>query len=189
MSFDDDFNEIFGDFEVFNSKLMKRFNSELDEIFKEIKNGKIKGEWEAKEINEPGVKGYAIRGVFGSNKTLEPFEPLKPSRRRPLPERPFDFSEKALKEMREPLTDIFDENDVIKIYMELPGEEKEDIQLNFKEGYTEIKARSFYKKVKLPNADVDLGKMTSEYKNGVLKVSVPKKTKLRSEDTAKERMV
>jgi len=96
LSFDDDFNEIFGDFEVFNSKLMKRFNSELDEIFKEIKNGKIKGEWEAKEINEPGVKGYAIRGVFGSNKTLEPFEPLKPSRRRPLPERPFDFSEKAL---------------------------------------------------------------------------------------------
>jgi len=91
--------------------------------------------------------------------------------------------------MREPLTDIFDENDVIKIYMELPGEEKEDIQLNFKEGYTEIKARSFYKKVKLPNADVDLGKVTSEYKNGVLKVSVPKKTKLRSEDTAKERMV
>jgi HSP20 family protein len=189
LSFDDDFNEIFGDFEVFNSKLMKRFNCELDEIFKEIKNGKIKGEWEVKEINEPGVKGYAIHGVFGSNKTLEPFEPLKPSRRRPLPEKPFDLSEKALKEMREPLTDIFDENDAIKIYVELPGEEKEDIQLNIREGYAEIKTSNFYKKVKLPNADVDFEKMTSEYKNGVLKVSVPKRTKLRNEDNAKEKMV
>lgn len=186
MSFDDDFEDVFGDMDFFNNRFMKRFYKEVDEIFQDIKTGKIKGAWEAREINEPGVKGYIIQGRFGSDELPEPLRPL---RRRPLPERPFELSKKDLKETREPLTDVFDEEDATRIYVELPGEEKEDISLDFKKDYVEVKAKNFCKTVALPKREFDKETVKTEYKNGVLKITIPKKAKLRREDIGKERTV
>jgi len=187
MSSDNDFDEIFN-LDVFNSGFVKRFQREIDEIFKEIKNGKIKGTWETREINQPGVKGYIIQGHFGTDESLEPFEPLKPSKRRPLPEKPFELPKNALKETREPLTDIFEEGNATKIYVELPGEEKEDVHLKATEDSIEIKAKNFYKMIELPNRRADKKAITSKYKNGVLEVTIPKK-ELRKNDAEKERLV
>lgn len=171
-----DFDEIFGDF-GFNGEFMKTILKEFNEIDKMIKSGKLKGKWDIKQIDEPERKGYVIQGRFWSAQPIEPFEPFKPWRRRPMPKRPFKVPEKALKEIREPLTDVFEEDKVVKIYVELPGEEKDDIKLNFVEGKVEVKAKRFYKMIEVPTRNIDIEKVSSKYKNGVLEITVPKKEK------------
>ncbi|MCW4021151.1 MAG: Hsp20/alpha crystallin family protein [Candidatus Bathyarchaeota archaeon] len=178
-----DFDELFGDLEGFNSKLMKRIQRHISETEKAIKNGKLKGDWDVKRIDKPGVQGYIIQGRFWTDQPFkaiepfDPFEPLRPWRRRPMPQRPFKVPESATKEIREPLTDVFEEDDAIRIYVELPGEEKDDIQLNIKEGKVEIKTKKFYKIVDLPRENSDTEKITQKYKNGVLEVTIPRKEK------------
>ena len=188
MSFDDDFDEIFGDLDIFK-KFAKRSQDELGKILERIKSGEIEGSWEIKEINEPGVKGYAIRGRFGSNEEIDPLEPLKPLKRRPLPEKPFEIPEAGLEEMREPLVDVFEEENAVKIYAELPGEEKDDIRLSIAKDKAEIKAKNFYKIMELPKRHYAVEDMSSEYKNGVLEITIPKKKELREEDARNARMI
>ena len=189
MSFDRDFDEVFGDPDIFNSKFMKRFQSELHRIIEDMKAGKIKGTWQIRQIDEPGVKGYMIRGQFGLDEPLEPLEPLEPFRRRPLPERPLRVSRDALKAPREPLADVFEEENAIKIYVELPGEDKSDVKLNIKGHTAEIETRNFYKKIDLPDLEIAADAATSHYKNGVLEITIPRKKKLRDKDMRKARMV
>jgi HSP20 family molecular chaperone IbpA len=171
-----DFDENLGDL-GFSGDFMKNMLREFNEIEKMIKSGKLKGKWDIKQIDEPGRKGYVIQGRFWSNQPIEPFEPFKPWRRRPMPKRPFEVPEKALKEIREPLTDVFEEDKAVKIYVELPGEEKNDVQLKVVEGKVEVKAKKFYKMIKVPTKNIDIEKASSKYKNGVLEVTIPKKDK------------
>jgi HSP20 family protein len=86
-------------------------------------------------------------------------------------------------EAREPLADVFEDKESIKLYIELPGVEKGDIQLNVSQGQAEIKAKNFFKTVDLPQADVEVDKVVANYKNGVLEVTVPKKKKTEPEKT------
>jgi len=171
-----DFDEFFGDL-GFSGGFMEDMLREFNEIEKMIKSGKLKGKWDIKQIDEPERKGYVIQGRFWSNQPVEPFEPFKPWRRRPMPKRPFEVQEKALKEIREPLTDVFDEDKAVKIYVELPGEEEDNIQLKVVEGKVEVKAKKFYKMIEVPTSNVDIEKASSKYKNGVLEVTIPKKDK------------
>jgi HSP20 family molecular chaperone IbpA len=189
LSFEDDFDEIFDDFDIFNRKLLKKMRSDLDEIFEGIKSGKIKGVWETKEINEPEAKGYIIRGRFGSEDSLEPIDPLRPLRRRPAPEKPFEVPRNALEDMRDPLTDIFEEKNSIRVYMELPGEEASEIKVKVNGGNVEVRGKNFYKKIDLPSRNIDPESVTSDYKNGVLRITIQKKPELRDEDARKARMV
>ncbi|MDH5635833.1 MAG: Hsp20/alpha crystallin family protein, partial [Candidatus Bathyarchaeota archaeon] len=108
-----------------------------------------------------------------------------PMRPRPEPQRPFEVQESALEETREPLADIFEEEKAIKIYVEVPGEEKDDIQLNVTAGNVEVKAKRFYKMIDLPTSNIDIEKASSKYKNGVLEVTIPKKEKTLKNDTRK----
>jgi HSP20 family molecular chaperone IbpA len=189
MSFGENFDEFFENFGMLNDKSRKKIQEEIDAIFKKLKSGKLKGKWETKEINQPGVKGWIFMGSFGSDEALEPLDPLRPQRRRPMPERPFEIPKATSEETREPLTDVLEEETVTKIYVELPGEEKEDIQLKINEGSIEVKAKNFSKKIDLPNDNVSTEKITQEYKNGVLTITLPKKIPLRKEDAKKQKMI
>lgn len=189
MAFSDDFGDTFEDLDNLNRRLMKKFQKEIDEMFREITSGKIKGAWETREINEPQAKGFIIQGRFGFNESLEPIEPLKPPRRRPLPENPFELSKSEAKDTREPLTDVFDEEGATKIYVELPGERKEDIRLRFIEDGLEVKAKNFYKILALSKSNLDTSSLTSECKNGVLKITIRKKERSYKEHPGQERMV
>ena len=171
-----DINEFFGDF-GFSGEFMESILREFNEIEKMIKSGRLKGKWDIKQIDEPGRKGYVIQGGFWSAQPVEPFDPFKPRKRRPMPKRPFEVPEKTLKEIREPLADVFEEDKAVKIYVELPGEEKDDVQLNVAEGKVEVKAKKFYKMIEVPTGNVDIEKASSKYKNGVLEVTIPKKDK------------
>jgi HSP20 family molecular chaperone IbpA len=138
----------------------------MEEIEKAIRSGKLQGEWEVKPIEEPGAKGYVARGRFQLGE-------------------PLTLPKQAVDEVREPLTDVFEDKDHVKLYVELPGVEKNDIQLNVTEGRAEVKAKNFYKVVDLPTRDVEFEKAIANYKNGVLEVTIPKKEKTASEDEKK----
>jgi HSP20 family protein len=186
---DDDFDDELGDLDIFNSKFMKRFQTELNDILEGIKNGKIKDTWEIRQIDEPGVEGYAIQGRFGTGDPLDPLEPLKPLKRRPMPERPLEVPKTALQENREPLIDIFEEENAVKIYVELPGEKKADIQLNVTPGNVEIKTKNFHRILDLSTKNIDVNTLSSEYKNGVLEITVQKKGESSSKWAGKQIMV
>jgi HSP20 family molecular chaperone IbpA len=172
------FNDLLGDFDKFGKQFMEKIQKEIDETEKAIKSGELKGNWNVRRIDEPGVKGYIIQGRFWTHEPFEafsPFEPLRPRTRRPIPERPSKISEKDSMEIREPLTDLFEEEDEVRIYAELPGEAENDIKLDFKADRVEIKGKKFHKTVDLPTENIDKEKTTSKYKNGVLEITIPKK--------------
>ena len=83
-----------------------------------------------------------------------------------------------LKENRDPLADVMDADGEIRVIIELPGVEKEDVKLSGTDDKLTISVdtpqRKYFKEVELP-AKVDSKKATSKYKNGVLDVTIPKK--------------
>ena len=160
MSYHDDF---FHDADSYFRKLAERMFREMGEIEEAVRSGKLKGEWDIKPIKEPGVKGYVAQGRFQLG------EPLS------LPKH-------AIDEVREPLADVFEDKDHVKLYIELPGAEKEDIQLNATESRVEVKAKNFYKNINLPTRDVEFDKASANYKNGVLEVKIPKTKETPSEE-------
>lgn len=182
MSFDGDFEDFFEDLDILNPNFMKRFHNQLNEMLRRVKRGELEGNWETKEINEPGLKGFFIQGWFGTNRSSEPLEPLRPWKRPPMPKRPFGLARKDEEEMHEPLTDIFEEDNAFKVYVELPGEEEENISFNLADGKLAVKAKGFSKSISLPSDDIVTEKATSEYKNGVLTIAIPKKLGLREKD-------
>jgi len=161
-----DFDEIFRDPDSYFKKLTERMFKEMEEIEKAIKSGKLQGEWEVKPIEEPGAKGYVARGRFQLGE-------------------PLTIPKHAIDEVREPLTDVFEEQDHVKLYVELPGVEKNDIQLNVTEGHAEVKAKNFYKVIDLPTKGIEFEKAAASYKNGVLEVIIPKTKKTVSEEKKK----
>ncbi|MEI8350655.1 MAG: Hsp20/alpha crystallin family protein, partial [Candidatus Omnitrophota bacterium] len=80
-------------------------------------------------------------------------------------------------EEREPITDVFDEKEEIKVYAEMPGVNKEDIKLDLKEDILDISARSgdrkYHKEVLLP-VKLKAENLTSSYTNGMLEIIIKK---------------
>ena len=100
-------------------------------------------------------------------------------------------------------TDIKEVNDKYIIEMDLPGYEKENINISLKDGYLTVSAkaektdeekeeekfvrrerfygecsRSFYVGDNVTEEDID-----AEFKNGILKVDIPKKEERKEEET------
>ena len=79
----------------------------------------------------------------------------------------------------DPLTDIVEENDKIKVVIDMPGVEKEDIKVYVSEDGKTLtvdakgKDRKYHKEIRLPAA-VDPNKAKATYKNGVLSVELEK---------------
>ena len=106
---------------------------------------------------------------------------------------PAGFDETGL---REPLVDILDNGKALQLVAELPGIEKKDIEVSIdgqslsiraksgfeakekKKGkgyyYHERGYQSFYRAIPLP-VEVAAEKASAEFKNGILKVTIPKK--------------
>lgn len=159
-------DEFFRDTDSYFKKLTERMFKEMGEIESAIRSGKLKGEWDIKPIKEPGVKGYVAKGRFQLG------EPLR-------------IPKHAIDEAREPLADVFEDKDHVKLYVELPGVEKEDIQLNITDSQVEIKAKNFYKNIDLPTRDIEFDKASADYKNGVLEVTIPRTKQVAKEEKKK----
>jgi HSP20 family protein len=76
---------------------------------------------------------------------------------------------------REPLTDIIEEKDIVRVIVELPGVAKDDIQLRVEDHLLDIEVdtedRKFYKQLELP-CPVDQEHADATYKNGVLEIAL-----------------
>ena len=165
-----DFDEHLGDLNKMRRLL------DVNEVEKAIVEGRLKENWDIREIDGQDTKGYIIHGRSESDppmEPLEPFEPLKRRRRPPAPER-LVVHNSTISDVSEPLIDIFIGEAEVKVYVELPIGETDELQLNVTEHGIEVKAKDFYKLIKVP-VNVDIDKASSKRKNRVLEIILPKK--------------
>ncbi|MGD2200920.1 MAG: Hsp20/alpha crystallin family protein [Candidatus Bathyarchaeota archaeon] len=125
-------------------------------------SGMPQGEWRVERIDRPGVKGFIARGYYASPGLLKKPEDIIPPLR-PKPGEP-----------RRPLYDISSEEDRLKIYVELPGVEEGQIGLDLADGKLKLEAGDFHAEIDLSQWTINPEKMTSQYQNGILKVTIPK---------------
>jgi HSP20 family protein len=127
----------------------------------------------------PFVYGYSVKIGPDGKPIVREFGNMKPGRggEEGLP--------LNLKDQREPLVDVIDEEDQIKVLAELPGVEKKDIHLYVDEHTLTIKVetpeRKYHKELALPD-EIDSSSSKSTYRNGVLE-TVLKKRKHRDTGT------
>jgi len=156
------FEEMIREMEALQKKMIESAFGDVEGKEFEIDEDNLEGGWEIEPIDKPGVKGFMARGFF---KTHEPLErpkdilpPLKPKIRDP----------------REALYDITSDEDKLLIYIEMPGVEEGEIQLNATPGRLDVSARDFKTEIDLSNWVLDIKNISTEYRNGVLKVIIPK---------------
>ncbi len=146
----DDFDS-FWDFDRID-EIMEQF---MNEAFKQVKG------WEG-----PIVYGFSVSTGPDGEPVFQEFGNVKPGTRGPV-----------LKEETEPLTDVIDCKDSIKVYAELPGVEKENIDIRVDEASLTISAekqrRRYYKALTLPSR-VKPDSAKASYKNGVLEICLEK---------------
>ncbi len=154
----------------------------LGGIFKGIENfidlasklseqsGEIKDQGEIKLGKDlKGMYGFSIRTMAGGTPKVETFGNIKKTPKGPVVE-----------EEREPLVDIFDEEDHILIISELPGVSEKDINFELRGDILKLSAKSKdrkYSKEILLSAKVQKDKIESSYKNGILEIKLIKKSK------------
>jgi len=86
---------------------------------------------------------------------------------------------KGITEQREPLIDVVDGDKQVSIIAEIPGVNKEDIEMSVRDRVLTISVdteqRKYMKELQLPeSAEVDGAK--SSYNNGILEITFPKRT-------------
>jgi HSP20 family molecular chaperone IbpA len=113
------------------------------------------------------VYGLSVRTSLGGKSTVESFGNVRKTAKGPV-----------IEEERQPLVDIFDEEDHVLVIVELPGVEEEQISTKVDGDILTLSAangeRKYYKEVVLP-PDVDINSLKSKYKNGVLEIRIGKK--------------
>lgn len=114
----------------------------------------------------PFVYGFSYTAEPGKEPVFQEFGNIKPSYRGIEPS-----------QGREPLVDVMSEKDKFKIFVELPGVEKEKVKLDVAEDSVEIKTddeKKFYKMIYL-DSTVDPDSAKASYKNGILTLELDKK--------------
>ena len=141
--------DIFGDFEEMFEEMLREFER--------------MGPGE--HISGPFFYGFSINQRPGEEPEIREFGNIRPERGR------IEIGE------RKPLVDVFDTDRTVQIVAEMPGIEKEDVELDVEGRELEIKAsrgdRRYHEFVELP-ADVDIDSARASYRNGVLDITLNK---------------
>jgi HSP20 family protein len=132
--------------------------------------GEIKkeGEIDLSHLKEgmKGIFGFSVKTAMGGKPIVEPFGNIKKTPKGP-----------TVEEEREPMTDLFDEKEEVRIYAEMPGVNEEDIKTDLRGDILDISARSgerkYHKEILLP-VQVKKEALSYTYKNGVLEVRIKK---------------
>ncbi len=113
-----------------------------------------------------GVYGFTINTAGGGSPKVETFGNIKKT-----PEGP------KVDEEREPITDIFDEEDEIVVIAEMPGVEEGDLKIELKEDILDITAvnrnRSYRKELLLPVKLLQTN-LKHKFTNGILEIKIKK---------------
>ena len=152
----DFFEDIFEEFERID-EIFRRFWEELPSWREVEENVKVYG---------PYVYGFSISIGPDGKPVVREFGNVRPTR----------FGPRFVEE-REPLVDVAEEDDEVVVVAELPGVEKEDIELNATEKEliisVDTERRKYYKRLELP-AEVDPKSARASYRNGILEVRLKK---------------
>lgn len=161
--------DFFGfDDEFFDDPFFSDFKRMRDEMFRMLSNA------------QPGrsyVHGYSVRvGPDGKPRITEfGNHPVQS-----------DKGKSLISEEREPLTDVMEGEKEVTITVEIPGVEKQDIDLRATEDELEINVnapqRKYHKVVDLP-VDVKPKTTKATYKNGILDVVIKRKEQKKDGDT------
>ena len=153
----EDFDELIRQLDIFYKKLSKKLSKQLRELEDMAEREAASGEWDIQTFDKPGIKGFIAKRKFGDTKAPR-----------------LNFPKEILEEEVEPLIDVFEDRRTLRIYIELPGLNKEEIELTIFDGKLEVKAGGFYKIIILPSKKINCEKARAKYKNGVLKIRIPK---------------
>ncbi|HIH88366.1 TPA: Hsp20/alpha crystallin family protein [Candidatus Bathyarchaeota archaeon] len=154
-------------------KEMADFFKELEsEIPEDLSSARKLPDGSVKKEYGPFVYGYSVKIGQDGKPTVREFGNMKPTTggedKKPV----------SLQEAREPLVDVIQEQDQIKIIAELPGVEKDDIQLFATDRTLTLDVTNpehrYHKELELP-FEVDEGSATSTYRNGVLETVMKKR--------------
>lgn len=129
-------------------KTSPEFRKRIAETNAEIKH-RLETGWSEKPIIDYGVS----------------IKPLVPEKEERVPE-----EEEAPE--KEPIVDIFEENDYVTVIAEIPGATEKDIKTELKDNVLEISAGGFTKSITLPEASGSIVGRT--YKNGILQLKIEK---------------
>lgn len=73
---------------------------------------------------------------------------------------------------KEPIVDIFEEKDYIKVIVEIPGANEKDLKAELKDNVLELSSGGFTKSITLPECSRSILRRT--YKNGILQLKIDK---------------
>jgi len=137
----------------------------LEEIFSEV----FHSSWrEDSDFPQPFVWGLSFNRDSEGNTKIEKFGNLRDR----------SGSPRVDNSIREPLTDVMIEDEQIRIIIEIPGVEKENINISSTSSYFKLKAnapgREYIKEIDLP-VKVKPETAKAKFKNGVLEVVFQKK--------------
>jgi len=161
--FFEDIDKMFREMEKMMEDEFKTFTSRVPKDYvkeRKLPDGTTVREW------GPFVYGYSMKIGPDGKPEIREFGNVKPSRLGP-----------RVKEEREPLVDIIETDGEVHVVAELPGVEKSDIKLHGTEDMLTISVdtaqHKYYKEVTLP-AKVNIKEAKTQYKNGVLEVTLTK---------------
>jgi HSP20 family protein len=159
-----DIDDMFREMEKMMDEELKNFTEKVPKEY--VKERQLPDGSTVKELG-PFVYGYSMKIGSDGKPEIQEFGNIKKSLK----------GTPQVKEEREPLVDIVETNDEVRVVAELPGVEKSDIKLRGTEDSLEISVDTpiskYYKEVELPTK-VRVKEATSTYKNGVLEVVWPK---------------
>ncbi|MFH1415696.1 MAG: archaeal heat shock protein Hsp20 [Elusimicrobiota bacterium] len=113
-----------------------------------------------------GVFGFSIKSAVGGKPVVESFGNIKKTDKGA-----------RVEEEREPIVDVFDEKNEIRVYAEMPGINQKDIKLDLKGDVLDISAsggsRKYHKEILLP-AEAEAANLSFSYTNGILEIRIKK---------------
>ena len=145
-------------FEIFDE--IKKLEKMMDELMKSIEA--------SNKYNRRYRPFYGFSATFTRNRKLKPkvFRSYKRG-----------YVNPEIRGEYEPLIDVFDERDGIRVIAEIPGAYKDDIDIYVTEDMLRISVHTddvkFYKEIVLPTR-VNPKTATATYKNGVLEICLKK---------------
>jgi len=160
--------------------LIEEMEKEMAEAFKDMENTMPEDMYRERRLPDgsvsreygPFVYGYSVKIGPDGKPIIREFGNMKPGLTGEG-EAPLNLTDR-----REPLVDVIEDGDTVKVLAELPGVEKRDIRLKATDHSLTVSVdnptRKYYKELEFP-VEVDEKSAKSTYTNGVLEIVFRKK--------------
>jgi HSP20 family protein len=151
--------------------LFKGLGSFIDLLGDMIETGEEEvtrsGEFRVKGLGDKGrgVYGFSVRSGIGGIPRVERFGNIRTTEEGPV-----------VAEVREPLVDLFDEEQEIVVVAELPGVAQDEVHIEIQDDILSLETtgeRKYAKEILLPE-QVDAATLQKAYKNGILELRLKK---------------